>query len=351
MGSNMAEAHPVGFQWVMEAKSRGARVIHIDPRFTRTSAVADTYVPIRAGSDIAFLGGVINYILSNDLDFRERPPGSRAGTSSTLSPTTLRTWPNPYVLREPFSQPGQKRKFFILIQPADRYQHRVWSGTLRQAQISHDHLALERNFDEFGCRFKQTCIPTVGFDGFPVRQFLAGGIARGPATKIIKTPGCQIELSCLGAVVRSGGTCGRHVFVALLHPGRGPIVLVEPLEPCKRLSRVVRIHAGYRILSPIRPRLKSSPGTLQGTRPGNPGRSVARREEPLPTEPATVRCMKLYSRDLLTLWRPFFRAASAMRIRIVGHFLVRLMVLRCPFLVDHRSYFVPAVVSEGIVQS
>ena len=71
MGSNMAEAHPVGFQWVMEAKARGARVIHIDPRFTRTSAVADTYVPIRAGTDIAFLGGVINYILANEKDFRE----------------------------------------------------------------------------------------------------------------------------------------------------------------------------------------------------------------------------------------------------------------------------------------
>ena len=67
----MAEAHPVGFQWVMEAKARGATVIHIDPRFTRTSAVADLYVPIRAGSDIAFLGGIINYVLSNDLDFRE----------------------------------------------------------------------------------------------------------------------------------------------------------------------------------------------------------------------------------------------------------------------------------------
>jgi formate dehydrogenase major subunit len=71
MGSNMAEAHPVGFQWVIEAKARGARVIHIDPRFTRTSAQADTYVPIRAGSDIVFLGAVINYILSNDKDFRE----------------------------------------------------------------------------------------------------------------------------------------------------------------------------------------------------------------------------------------------------------------------------------------
>ena len=71
MGSNMAEAHPVGFQWVMEAKARGAKVVHIDPRFTRTSAVADRHVPIRAGTDIAFLGGVINYILSNELDFRE----------------------------------------------------------------------------------------------------------------------------------------------------------------------------------------------------------------------------------------------------------------------------------------
>ncbi len=67
----MAEAHPVGFQWVMEAKRRGATVIHVDPRFTRTSAVADLHVPIRAGSDIAFLGGLVNHVLQNDLDFRE----------------------------------------------------------------------------------------------------------------------------------------------------------------------------------------------------------------------------------------------------------------------------------------
>jgi formate dehydrogenase major subunit len=67
----MAEAHPVGFQWVVEAKARGATVIHVDPRFTRTSALADLYVPLRAGTDIAFLGGVVNYILSNDKDFRE----------------------------------------------------------------------------------------------------------------------------------------------------------------------------------------------------------------------------------------------------------------------------------------
>ena len=67
----MAECHPVGFQWVMEAKARGARLIHVDPRFTRTSAVADLHVPIRAGADIAFVGGLINYVLRNDKYFRD----------------------------------------------------------------------------------------------------------------------------------------------------------------------------------------------------------------------------------------------------------------------------------------
>ena len=67
----MAEAHPVGFQWVMEAKARGATVIHVDPRFSRTSAMADRHVPIRAGSDIAFLGGIINHVLREEKYFHE----------------------------------------------------------------------------------------------------------------------------------------------------------------------------------------------------------------------------------------------------------------------------------------
>ena len=67
----MAECHPVGFQWVMEAKERGAKVIHVDPRFTRTSAVADVYVPLRAGTDITFVGGLINYVLQEEKYFRD----------------------------------------------------------------------------------------------------------------------------------------------------------------------------------------------------------------------------------------------------------------------------------------
>ena len=67
----MAECHPVGFQWVMEAKAKGATLIHVDPRFTRTSAVADVHVPLRAGSDIAFLGGIVHYVLEHEKYFRE----------------------------------------------------------------------------------------------------------------------------------------------------------------------------------------------------------------------------------------------------------------------------------------
>jgi formate dehydrogenase major subunit len=66
MGSNMAECHPVAFRWPMRAKLNGAKLIHIDPRFTRTSANCDMHVQIRAGSDIAFLGGLINYVINSE---------------------------------------------------------------------------------------------------------------------------------------------------------------------------------------------------------------------------------------------------------------------------------------------
>ena len=67
----MAEAHPVGFRWVMKAKERGARIIHVDPRFSRTSQLADQYVAIRAGSDIAFLGGLIRHVIETESYFRD----------------------------------------------------------------------------------------------------------------------------------------------------------------------------------------------------------------------------------------------------------------------------------------
>jgi formate dehydrogenase major subunit len=70
-GSSMAEAHPVGFRWVMKARERGAKIIHVDPHYSRTSAMADQYLPIRAGSDIAFVGGLIHHVLETESYFRE----------------------------------------------------------------------------------------------------------------------------------------------------------------------------------------------------------------------------------------------------------------------------------------
>src|SRR5215475_12788714 len=72
MGGNAAEAHPCGFKWVTEGKAHNkAKLVVVDPRFTRSAAMADYYAPIRVGTDIAFLGGVINYLITNDRTQKE----------------------------------------------------------------------------------------------------------------------------------------------------------------------------------------------------------------------------------------------------------------------------------------
>ena len=71
MGSNAAENHPISMKWVGKAMKDGATLLHVDPRFTRTSAKANFYTALRSGTDIAFLGGMINYIMQNDLYFKE----------------------------------------------------------------------------------------------------------------------------------------------------------------------------------------------------------------------------------------------------------------------------------------
>ena len=121
----MAECHPVGFQWVMEAKARGATIIHVDPRFTRTSAMADVYVPLRAGSDIAFLGGIINYILANDKYFREY----------VVSYTNAAT-----IVSEDFQDADQLGGLFSGFDPTTgRYDTTSWAyeGVETAAQVRH----------------------------------------------------------------------------------------------------------------------------------------------------------------------------------------------------------------------
>jgi len=165
MGSNMAEAHPVGFQWVMEAKARGAKVFHIDPRFTRTSALADRYVPLRAGTDIAFLGGVINYILSNGLEFREYV---QAYTNA------------PVLISEQFEDTEDLDGLFSGYDPH--------TGSYDRSSWNYETLA---DSEESGSRNKEQAAPYQHGSGGPVLEGAAGKLATDPT---LEHPRCVFQI-------------------------------------------------------------------------------------------------------------------------------------------------------------
>ena len=91
MGSNAAENHPISFKYVTEAQQNGAKLISVDPRFTRTSARADMYAPMRSGTDIAILGGMIKYIIDNRLYFQEYVANYTTPRLSSAGPLNSRT--------------------------------------------------------------------------------------------------------------------------------------------------------------------------------------------------------------------------------------------------------------------
>ena len=165
MGSNMAEAHPVGFQWVMEAKARGAKVFHIDPRFTRTSALADQHVTVRAGTDIAFLGGVINYILANNLEFREYV---RAYTNA------------PFLVNEQYQDTEDLDGLFSGYDPhAAAYDRSSWSYESVVAESAS------------GARHKEQSSPYQSGSGGPVLEGAAGEMAADPS---LEHPRCVFQI-------------------------------------------------------------------------------------------------------------------------------------------------------------
>jgi len=113
MGSNAAENHPISMKWVMKAREKGAKLIVADPRFTRTAAKADIYAPLRSGTDIAFLGGMIKYILDNRLYFREY----------VVNYTNAA-----YLVNPEFKGPGELKGLFSgYDKKARKYDKKTWS--------------------------------------------------------------------------------------------------------------------------------------------------------------------------------------------------------------------------------
>lgn len=112
MGSNAAENHPIAFRHITEAQGKGATLISVDPRFTRTSSKADIYAPLRSGTDIAFIGGLINFILENDLIHRDY----------------VRLYTNgPFLVNDAFRLPGEIDGVFSGYNPEKRaYDKQSW---------------------------------------------------------------------------------------------------------------------------------------------------------------------------------------------------------------------------------
>lgn len=113
MGSNAAENHPISFKWVMKAREKGGKLISVDPRFTRTSSKADLYAPIRSGTDIAFLNGMLRYIIDKKLydDFY------------------IKNYTNaPFLVNEGFQMPGELDGVFSGYDPKNRkYDKKAWA--------------------------------------------------------------------------------------------------------------------------------------------------------------------------------------------------------------------------------
>jgi len=129
MGSNPASNHPISMKWVMKAKERGAKLVVVDPRFTQTAAKADLYAPMRSGSDIAFLGGMIKYILDNNLDFKEY---------------VLKYTNASFLVNADYKGPGDLDGLFSGYDAKTRkYDKKTWSFQMDEAGIPKKDLALK----------------------------------------------------------------------------------------------------------------------------------------------------------------------------------------------------------------
>jgi formate dehydrogenase major subunit len=129
MGSNPASNHPVSMKWIMRARERGAKLICVDPRYTQTAAVADLYAPIRSGTDIAFLGGMIHYLLNQELYFKEY---------------LIRYTDAPFLVSQDFKMPGELGGVFSGYNEQDsKYDRKTWVYQLDEQGLPRKDLTLK----------------------------------------------------------------------------------------------------------------------------------------------------------------------------------------------------------------
>ena len=204
MGSNMAENHPVAFRFVLQAKARGATIVHVDPRFTRTSALADVYAPIRAGTDIAFLGGIIHHLLEHDLWFREY----------ALEYTNLAT-----IIDERFRSASEADGLFSGWDPkAQKYDYASWQyeGVTVPSSLAEHYVNTTESFSDQEKRLSEHAPNEDRTLSHPycVYQILRRHYAPYTPTMVERITGCprEVFLRVADALARNSGRDRTGVF-------------------------------------------------------------------------------------------------------------------------------------------
>lgn len=197
MGSNMAENHPIAFRFALQAKQKGATLIHADPRFTRTSALADIHAPIRAGTDIAFLGGIIRHILENDLWFKDY----------ALNYTNLAT-----IIEDAFEDPSQNDGKFSGWDDAKKsYSYESWQykGEFVPSSLAEHFVNTTESFSDQTKRLQQGPTPKDETLQHPncVYQILKRHFAPYTPEMVERVTGCPKEtfVKVADALARASG--------------------------------------------------------------------------------------------------------------------------------------------------
>ncbi|KPK93021.1 MAG: hypothetical protein AMJ94_03970 [Deltaproteobacteria bacterium SM23_61] len=195
IGGNIAESFPVAFKWVTRARCKGAKMIHVDPRFTRTSAKSDLYARIRPGTDIAFVGGIIRYVLED----MEAHPGN-------YNLTYVKEYTNASFLVHPdFAGPSDTLNGLFSGWKGGGYDKKSWAYQADPAQP--DKIKKDPTLTDRHCVFQLLKKHFARYDHDKVVEIT--GVDRGTYQEVCRTYAATGQKGKAGAIVFSSSACQR----------------------------------------------------------------------------------------------------------------------------------------------
>jgi formate dehydrogenase-N alpha subunit len=195
IAGNMAESFPIAFKWVTRAKEKGAKIIHVDPRFTRTSAKSDVYAAVRPVTDIAFVGGMIRYVL----DDMEANPGN-------YNMTYVKEYTNAaYLVNPDFTGPADTLDGLFSGWDGSEYDKATWAYQSDSTQ--HDNIKRDPTLADPNCVFQLLKKHFARYTDDKVVEIT--GTDKATFQQICQTYAATGQMGKAGAIVFSSSACQR----------------------------------------------------------------------------------------------------------------------------------------------